>query len=112
LDSRNVLLTTGYGLQIAAEWITNPGYENWSIYSLPLWGMKFKEIQIAQVDKFQTVMTVEDHLLDGGFGSWMLESLVKRSDLIGRIHPKYLDSVICGLTANQNALHLKGGLLA
>jgi transketolase len=112
LGSQNALLATGYGLQIAATWLKNPRYENWSLYSLPLWGMKFKEIQSAQVGKFQKIVTVEDHLLDGGFGSWMLESLIKRSDLIGRIHPKYLDSVVCGLTADQHALHLKGGLVA
>lgn len=112
LDSRNALLATGYGLQIAAEWLDNPKYKDWSIYSLPLWGMKFKEFQSAQVAKFQKIVTVEDHLLDGGFGSWILESLVSKPELIGRIQPKALDSVVCGLTATQNALHLKGGLVA
>jgi transketolase len=111
-ENLNALLTTGSGLQIAGEWRCNPKYAGYDLYSLPLWGMGCKNMQATQVEKFDSVVTVEDHLLDGGFGSWMLESLVRHSHLIDRIHPKALDPIICGLVATQNELHKKGGLVA
>jgi transketolase len=106
------LLATGSGLQVASKWISNTKYAEHDLYSMPLWGMNFKSIQTAQVKKFDEVVTVEDHLLDGGFGSWMLESLLGSSDLIGRIHPKALNSIVCGLVASQEELHAQGGLVA
>ena len=51
---------------------------------MPLWSMNTKEAQALQVEKFSAVVTVEDHLMDGGFGSWLLEAVSRRPDLLLR----------------------------
>ena len=45
------------------------------VYTLPLWGMQHRHRTIEILSKYKTIFTVEDHLLDGGFGSWLLETI-------------------------------------
>lgn len=106
----NAILATGNGLQIAAGWKKNGQYLDHDLYSLPLWGMNQKQFQSDQVQKFLRLITVEDHLLDAGFGSWLLESLIMSPNLMHKVRPKALDSRVCGLVANQTELQLAGGL--
>ena len=77
---------------------------------MPLWGMQCKSLQIPQMEQFQQVVTVEDHLTDGGFGSWLLESTIKRPDLIVRIQIKALDAKVCGMVGKQSTLNWHAGL--
>ena len=56
------------------------------------------------------VVTVEDHLQDGGFGSWMLEALCREQDLMRRIRLKALSPEVCGMVGRQEALNEAGGL--
>jgi transketolase len=110
-DPKNrAILATGNGLQIAKNWQKNGLYPDYDLYSLPLWGMAQKNLQINQVEKFEKLVTVEDHLLDAGFGSWILESLINEPKLIERLTLKALDPSVCGLVAGQNELHKVGGL--
>jgi len=51
---------------------------NYSIYSLPLWGMKFKKSQYNFIKNYKKVLIVEDHFQDGGFQSWISESINKK----------------------------------
>jgi transketolase len=81
-----------------------------SVYSLPLWGMATKAIQKEFVSKFDSVVTVEDHLLDGGMGSWLLESLTSKSELLTRIRNVSLSSDVCGMVGRQATLNAAGGL--
>jgi transketolase len=108
--SAKAILATGNGLQIADSWLQNGQYLDHDLYSLPLWGMAYKELQSMQVDRFEGLMTVEDHLLDAGFGSWMLESLIAKPNLMERVSIRALTSNVCGLVASQNELHKAGGL--
>ncbi len=104
------ILTTGNGLQIAHNWQQVGKYQDYDLYSLPLWGMTCKSDQKRQVEKFEHLITVEDHLLDAGFGSWLLESLTLAPHLLTRISPKALDPLVCGLVASQSELQIAGGL--
>ena len=49
------------------------------LYSLPLWGMKFKKNQFNHLKKYKKISVVEDHFQDGGFQSWLSESLKNKS---------------------------------
>ncbi|MEO5866808.1 MAG: hypothetical protein ABIS14_02995, partial [Sphingomonas sp.] len=80
------------------------------VYSMPLWGMASKSRQSEAVARHARVETLEDHLLDGGFGSWMMEAVVGRGDLAGRISPIALDSTVCGMVGAQATLNRLGGL--
>jgi transketolase len=37
--------------------------------------MKYKEKQKNQINRWDTILVLEDHLEDGGFGSWVKESI-------------------------------------
>ena len=105
-----VLLSTGATLALAMQWQSAPIYAGYSVYSLPLWGMSSKSIQAAQVRNYQRILTLEDHLADGGFGSWLLESLRTEPSLIPRVQSVSLDSKVCGAVGSQSMLHELGGL--
>ena len=110
-NSKKTFLTTGASLAIANDVITNNSAKSdWSLKSLPLWGMKFKQDQIRQVLDFEEVRTVEDHLLDAGFGSWLLESCIKDPLAISVIKTFGLNSNICGMVGKQTTLNNLGGL--
>ena len=40
------------------------------LYSLPIWGMKFKDKTKKPDKKMEGNHSFRDHLEDGGFGSW------------------------------------------
>ncbi len=104
-------LTTGSTLRLAHDLISsNSILSDRAIYSLPMWGMSFKSSQAEQVARVSSVLTLEDHLIDGGFGSWMLESLISNPNLISKIKIKSLDPLVCGMVGQQDTLNYLGGL--
>lgn len=110
LSSRNALVSTGAALGIAMDWKKNSCLQNYSVYSLPLWSMSSKSTQPDTLRQFDRVVTVEDHLLDGGFGSWMLEASVLNQPLTTGIFPQALSHNVCGTVGSQQALNELGGL--
>jgi transketolase len=110
-EGDNTLLTTGAPLAYASQWIEQSGiYRGFSLHSLPLWGMSTKVSQISQVENWEKVVTIEDHLQDAGFGSWMCESLAGSSELLSRIKIKALSPKVCGMVGRQEILNELGGL--
>jgi len=109
-DSKT-FLTTGATLELAHQLINEkPELKSWSINSLPLWGMNQKEIQSIQINNFSKTTSLEDHLIDGGFGSWLLESLLSSPDLLSRLKINALDPKVCGMVGRQSTLNFEGGL--
>jgi transketolase len=110
-QDHKTLLTTGAVLANAKNWLDSDLlYDNYAIHSLPLWGMSWKSMQEDQVLGWDKIIVVEDHLQDGGFGSWLMESLVPNTELLSKLRFKYLSSSICGLVAKQETLNNIGGL--
>jgi len=71
--------------------------------------MASKAAQIDAIKRFHTVDTLEDHLVDGGFGSGLMESVVGHSHTTEfRIHA--LSAAVCGTVSTQNTLNALGGL--
>jgi len=104
-------LTTGATLEIVSRlFVNNSSMKSYALKSMPLWGMKAKHIQTNQVEHFDRVITVEDHLIDGGFGSWLLEATTTRPELLPRIKIKALDTKVCGMVAKQSTMNAQGGL--
>lgn len=108
--SECALLTTGATLALAMQWGDSELCKKYDVYTLPLWGMKSKALQPAQVSRIQKLVTVEDHLVDGGFGSWLLESLPYALQIRNRLQVLGLDPIICGTVGSQHALNTLGGL--
>jgi len=104
------LLTTGAVLARACQWASDQDqYKGFAVHSLPLWGMRVKSVQPQQVAAWNTVSTVEDHLPDGGFGSWLRESLEENQELMPRIRVRALDAKVCGMVARQETLNALSG---
>ncbi|MEO5341573.1 MAG: hypothetical protein H7837_13835 [Magnetococcus sp. MYC-9] len=109
-NPERTLLTTGAPLALAREWLSTPRYAGYGLQSLPLWGMACKPMQAAQVARHAEVVTVEDHLADGGFGSWLRESLEEAIPLMGRVRVRALHAEVCGRVGSQAFLNACGGL--
>ena len=77
---------------------------------MPLWGMSAKQAQNGQVAACRSVVTLEDHLADGGFGSWMMEALTSTPELMPRLSPIALDPAVCATVGSQAWLNRLGGL--
>ena len=72
-------------------------------FSLPLWGQRSRLDKRNFLDHYQDIITVEDHLLDGGFGSWMLETAAISGSSC-RIHPVTLPPASVGAVASEATL--------
>lgn len=100
-DPKKIFLTTGYGMQLAINQIHNNAiYKDYSIYSCPIWGQNYNEIQLGQLEKFDQVISVEDHLKDCGFGSWLLENTISSSILSNT----YISNKVVGKVGDENHL--------
>ena len=76
-------------------------------YSMPLWGMECKSTAKRSLEKYQLINSYEDHLTDGGFGSWLLASL---NGTGAKVALRALDPKVCGTVGSQKALFEFGGL--
>ena len=103
-------LTTGATLGMAMARRANAPGGRCAVHSLPLWAMASKPAQRQQVAAFAQVTTMEDHLPDGGFGSWLMEALVGEADLVSRVRCEALDARVCGTVGTQATLNAFGGL--
>jgi transketolase len=77
---------------------------------MPLWSMASKPDQIKAVQAFDTVQTLDDHLRDGGFGSWLMEAVVGQPGVETRLRAHALTPAVCGTVGSQNMLNALGGL--
>lgn len=109
--SSSCVLTTGATLELAMQWQRErDDYRACGVYSLPLWSMATKSLQMNQVRNFDRITTLEDHLTDGGFGSWLMESLPRGENLRDRLEMKALDPQVCGMVGTQKYLNSVAGL--
>ena len=73
------------------------------IYSVPLWGAPASKSFSEEIIGFDTIITIEDHILEGGFGSYTLEVSAKYK-LDKRIIPIAIDQDIMGKVAREETL--------
>ncbi|WP_431098417.1 transketolase family protein [Polaromonas aquatica] len=106
-------LTTGAALEAVHRMLVDQSdMRDCTLFSMPLWSMKTKPAQARQIAAFETTVTVEDHLMDGGFGSWLLEAACAEPALLARLRIKALDARVCGMVGKQATLNAEGGLTA
>ena len=78
-------------------------YNDFGIYSCPIWGAKYSHLQEKIANRFDEIITIEDHLLHGGFGSWILET-VKEKEPTLEISNGFIDSSIIGRVGSESYL--------
>ena len=103
-NKKKIILTTGKVQELAKK-IND---KNYSIFSLPIWGKKTKNTTLRQLSKFSEIVTVEDHLEDGGFGSWINECLNKSKNKINVIN-KFISDKVVSKVGSKNYLMKKYG---
>ena len=104
------LLSTGAALGIAMSWREREAYRQHQVLSMPLWSMAAKAEQALQAQAWQEIVTLEDHLVDGGFGSWLLEALPAGAGARERLRSLALSPQVCGTVGSQAMLNELGGL--
>lgn len=108
--SDETIVCTGAALQIAMEKPAESNRPRPSVYSVPLWGMQSKSSQRKWLNANPRITTLEDHLEDGGFGSWLLEAQSRIERPRSTITVRALDNRVCGLVGSQQTLNHLGGL--
>ena len=83
-------------------------FKDYSLYSMPIWGMKTKNITKNIIKKFDEIITIEDHFYDGGFGSWIKECL-NNTNIKTKIKSKYINSNVINEVGSENYLLKKFG---
>ncbi len=106
----SAILSTGATMSYAFDWSQDSKYQGFEIYSMPLWSMSSKKLQLDFIKDRKEIFTLEDHLQDGGFGSWILEanSLIENNDT--KIKTIALNSEVCGTVGSQETLNKLGGI--
>ena len=108
VTNKNLILSTGAVFENCKKLYKNRKEYNWA--TLPLWGMKYKNQQAKKIKKYKKIITVENHLQDGGFGSWLTESLTHNDNNIKtKIISKFLDKKVIGKVGNEKYLNSKYG---
>lgn len=106
-NKKKIILVTGSVQNIAKKLIKNK-YKGYSLYSMPIWGMKIKKKVKSIIKKFNEVVTLEDHFCDGGFGSWIQE-IVNNSNIKTKIKSQFIkDDVIYKVGSKDYLLRLYG----
>lgn len=106
-DKKKIILTTGCVQNLAMN-IRLRKYKNYSLYSMPIWGMKAKNKAKNIIKKFDEIITIEDHFYDGGFGSWLKEC-INYTDIKTIIKSKYIRSEVINDVGSKEYLLKKYG---
>ncbi|MFM9994124.1 MAG: transketolase family protein [Burkholderiaceae bacterium] len=109
--SKSTILSTGTALELARKLVTSDAYEGYSLHTLPMWGMNTKYLQPEICASWKKIVTVEDHLIDGGFGSWLVEALQNTNYNLNRVSIRSLDKKVCGMVGKQSTLNYAGGFV-
>ncbi len=110
MGSNDTLLSTGATMGLAMDRQKDSAGAWPAVHSLPLWGMGSKAAQASQVARFASVTTLEDHLRDGGFGSWLMEAVADGRGDTRALAARALDPRVCGTVGSQATLNAYGGL--
>jgi transketolase len=108
------VLTTGAVLQQVVDEVQQHGL-SWAVLSSPFIGdFAVKElVRLAQ--EFETIITVEEHQLNGGFGSAIVEALsdlyaVGRLSTMPRVKRIGIPNIFIGVAGSQDYLRARAGI--
>ena len=107
-NAKSAIITTGAILQNVMAFYESREDIDFDILTCPVWGMDQKGSVEEQLSQYSRIVTVEDHLHDGGFGSWLMEALKPSSREKLRIVGLLND--VCGMVGSQQSMHEQGGI--
>ncbi len=107
-NKKKIILSTGSVFEKCQKVLKEK--PNYDFATIPMWSMKSKKNQIKDVMKYNQILTYENHLQDGGFGSWLNESISQKGKKINtRINSRYIDEKVVGKVGSEKYLDTKYG---
>lgn len=106
--SKTAVISTGAALQNIQKILKELEMTDINLLTCPIWGVEMKKNVNKDLAKYEKIISVEDHLIDGGFGSWVLESL--EASARSKLRILGLDKRVCGRVGTQNYLNELGGI--
>ncbi|MDB2446732.1 hypothetical protein N9W37_01945 [Candidatus Pelagibacter bacterium] len=108
--NKNIIISTGTVAANCESILKSKSSYNWA--TIPMWSMQSKRLQFKKIKKYRNIITIENHLQDGGFGSWLNESLAQEENNYSKtsIISKFLSSKIVGKVGNEEYLNKKYGI--
>jgi len=103
-DPKKLLASTGSVYKDCVNFLKKNKNNKYNWFSIPMWGMKSKNKQFKELKKYKEIVTFENHLQDGGFGSWINEILSLRNNNIN-IQNKFISSEVIGKVGSENFLN-------
>tara|TARA_Y100000591_G_C21815267_1_gene690341 strand:- start:445 stop:1314 length:870 start_codon:yes stop_codon:yes gene_type:complete len=91
--NKEIYLTTGPVVKFLQKKIKEKKLKSYPIFTLPLWGMKHKKNQYKYLKKFSRINIIEDHLIDGGFFSWLNECMSNKKLISKSLSKKVISKV-------------------
>ncbi len=105
-NSKKIIISTGSTSADCEKFLNKKNNSKYSWYSIPIWGMKNKKKQIKKLFKYNEIITFENHMQDGGFGSWINEILsLKKVNHRVNILNKFISSKVIGKVGSENYLN-------
>lgn len=102
-NSNKLILSTGISAQDIYAQIDEK-FSKYDIASLPIWSAKNSKSLVSFLSKYEIVYTYEDHLLAGGFGSWLFEQFQLHRSYVAGKNPNlvcnFLSSDVMGLVGD------------
>ena len=109
--SKKLILTTGSALNSAIKLGEKKKYSSFSIASCPLWSSNSRKNISKYLTNFNEIIVMEDHYLDGGFYSYILETIAMYKIKNLNTSNFSLSSKYNYFSASQKKLNLKNGLI-
>ena len=108
--SKDIIISTGTVAASCESILKSKSSYNWA--TIPMWSMQSKRLQFKKIKQYRNIITIENHLQDGGFGSWLNESLAQEKNNYSKtsIISKFLSPKIVGKVGNEEYLNKKYGI--
>lgn len=105
-NPKKILISTGSTSKDCIKFLNYNKNQKYSWYSIPIWGMKIKNKQFKKLMNFNEIITFENHLQDGGFGSWINEILsLKKYKKKIFIKNYFISQKVIGKVGSENYLN-------
>lgn len=106
-NTSNVIISTGSVFKKVSKLMCEKKYKNFSHFTIPIWGQNYKKNVFKNIKKFKNIITVEDHLADGGFGSWLNECGFNKPNIKYKIKSIFINKSVIGKVGNKEFLEKK-----
>lgn len=107
--NKKAIIIIGRTVELAKKLLKKKEFYEFGLFSLPLWSLKLKAKFANSVKEFKEIIVLEDHLEDGGFGSWAREALLQ-SNIKIKFCSYSLSTNIVGKVGEEKDLFDVGGM--